>query len=206
MKCPKCDTLNPAENTFCVHCGAKLSKETVIPKGESPSQIGETGGKIDSILKKLTLKEKIVGGGAILCLISFFMPWLILSKELAKSLELSEEVVGKNMGDWAYLLPALMLAVLWFLYSSIGAASKVKIRHNSYSIIIGTIFATVGIVLYGVMSKLQSWFFETIVKPSGGAISEKDILSLGNGVWLLIIGSLMIIVGAILSQKENLRE
>jgi hypothetical protein len=202
MKCPKCGGLNPPENSFCVHCGAKLSKEPVYQGTEPAHQLGEMGGKVNLVLKKLTFKEKIVGVGAILGLISFFLPWLVLSNDLAKSLDVSEKITSRDFGDWTYLLPIFMLVILVFLYFSIGATSKVKIKYHSYFIVIGTVFATIGVM----MSRFQNGFFGNVIKPAESVVAEKELLSLGNGIWLLIIGSLAIIIGAILVQRENLKD
>ena len=199
MKCPKCGAENSASSSFCVHCGAKLSKEQASAAAQPAQQTEVAASKFNLILKKLTLKEKIIGGGAILCLISFFLPWLVLSEELAESLDMSEELTGQDLGNGALLMPILMLAVLALLYLSVGAVDKVKIKYNSYSAVIGAFFAAMAISLYA----NANWFAEIMTEST--KTKPEDFLSVDNGLWLLILGSLVIVAGSLLSQKEKLK-
>lgn len=204
MKCQKCGTANSADSDFCSNCGAKLGKEEDnSSKQEIPAKQAEKiVKKFQFVLKKLSLGEKLISAGAILALISFLMPWVVLQKSLAKNLDLSETMTGVSFGGWLYLLPISMLVILALLYFSVGASAKVKIKYSSYCLVIGAVFATVCVVFFNMFSRVEKWFFE-LMKGYGTA---EDIFSFGIGCWFLILGSLAIIVGSFLVQKENLKE
>ncbi len=203
MKCQKCGASNPADGVFCSDCGAKLAKgEERSSNQEAPAQqAGKIAKKFKSLVAKLSRGEKLVAIGAIVGFISFFLPWLSLDKNVAKNMDLQETMSGQYLGGWIWLLPILMLVSLTFLYFSIGAPAKTKIKYSAYHILIGTIFATMGIVLMALMSRVEKWFLESV-----NQYGKETIFSFGIGTWLLILGSLAIIVGAFLNQRENLKE
>ena len=204
MKCSNCGTSNPAESAFCINCGAKLGGKEGSSRQETPAKQAEIIGKRFNILiKKLTLGEKLVGIGAILGLISFFLTWMTVHKDIANTFSISEKMTGKDFGSWVYLLPILMIVSLVLLYFSVGAVTKTKIKYSSYYTVIGTFFATTGIVLFSVMAKVKSWLLE-VMKGYSGEL-EEELFSFGIGWWLLVLGSLVIIVGAFLIERENLR-
>lgn len=127
MKCPKCGGSNEAAAAFCVSCGAKLGKEKSL--GENPAKQAEMiGKKFSLVIKKLTLGEKLIGIGAILGLISFFLTWLSVNENIATTFSIPEKMRGKDFSGWLYLLPILMLVSLVLLYFLVGATEKLKLN------------------------------------------------------------------------------
>jgi hypothetical protein len=224
MKCHKCGVSNEADVTFCSECGAKLAKEEhrefIAPArqaekigkemgreaekigkevGKKAEEIGkQVGARAGILLGRLTRGEKVVGAGALAALISFFVPWFSLAGYLAENLNIPEKISGLVFGGWAWLLPALTLASLALLYFSIGASAKTKAKRSSYYLLVGAVFATTAIVAKVVVGQIERWVSEATIigKP----------LTVEFGWWLLVLGSLTIIVGAFLVQRENLKE
>lgn len=163
-----------------------------ITKGSAPAeQMEKVGKKFKSILKKLSQGEKIIAIGAILSFISFFLTWFSVNKYIARNLDISENMSGRHFSSLLYLLPILMIVILFMLYSSIGASEKTKTRRAAYPLIIGTVFATMAIVLLAALLKIQG---------------DESIFTVGFGWWVLLIGSLALIVGAFSVQRKNLKE
>lgn len=54
------------------------------------------------------------------------------------------------------------------------------------------------------MGKIKGWLLEPM-KGYGGEIEQK-LFSFGIGWWLLVLGSLAMIIGAFLVQRENLKK
>lgn len=174
-----------------------------ILKGSAPAeQMEKVGKKFKSILKKLSRGEKIVALGAILSFISFFLTWLSVNKYVAANLDLSENMSGRHFGALIYLLPILMIIILIMLYFSIGASEKTKAKRAAYPLIIGTVFATMAVVLFVALLKIQHEFFSATGYSSGG----ESVFTIGFGWWVLLIGSLMLVVGAFSVQRKNLKE
>lgn len=203
MKCPKCGGSVDADSTFCANCGAKVSKdeERVVHSAAPAQQAQQIGKKFQGLLKNLSLGEKIMGAGAIASLIGFFLPWLVINKDVAKSLKLEEKSTATDLGNWAYLLVVLAVGSLALLYFSGGAGFKTKIKYTLYHAVVGTLFAAVCVTLYCAISRFEKWMGETA--GTLGAAKE-TIFSFGSGLWLVVIGGLALIVGAFLVQKENL--
>jgi hypothetical protein len=172
--------------------------------GTVPAQQAEKLAKnFGFLVKRLSRGEKAVGLGAILCLISFFLPWLIFSASAVKYMDLPKSLTGTSVGGWAYLLLVLMIVSLGLWYFSIGAATHAKIKHSSYQILMGTVFLTTAIVMRGLISRVWGWFLEST--SQFGSEMTKNLFSFSWGWWLLALGALLIIIGALLVQKENLK-
>jgi hypothetical protein len=199
MKCPKCGTNNESGSTFCAHCGGSLSKGSEATPAQQATQMSQ---KFQSIIKDLLLGEKILAVGIILNLISFFLPWASFHKLLAQSWNISPNMTGLKIGGWAYLMPLAMLVCLGMLYFSLGAKPKSKVQRSTWQALIGAVFFTVGVVLCILFSKAQAIFPNTVA--AAGGQSEK-VLSVGFGLWVLMLGSLAMLVGAMWAQKENLK-
>lgn len=209
MKCPKCNTSNPGDSAFCTSCGAKLNKEE---KFEVPAvQAQKIVKRFKGLLKQLSLAEKIIAVGALVGLVSFFLPWISNPKDVAKGMELPEIMTGRYLGFWAYLVPLLMLVSLALLYFSVGASSKTKIKFTFYQVLIGSVFATAGIVLNSVISQVKNWYSKQLGASAGIYAEEiskelEKVFQIEIGVWLLILGCMAMVIGAFLALKENLKD
>lgn len=244
MQCPKCGSSVEQGSAFCTNCGAKLVSEVKresppSPRQEAPvrqearttkevsakevSALKEASTKqaqkvvknIKSLIKTLSLGEKIIAIGAILGFISFFLPWVSNPEKT------SESLIGKDFGIFFWLLPFLMLLSLGLLYFSRGASARTKLKFSFYQVVIGTMFATGGIVLMSAISRTKNWFLKPLTEVFeslssymgyyGGSASEEmskefeKLFQFEFGIWILIFASLAILIGALLVQRENLK-
>jgi hypothetical protein len=202
MKCQKCGASSSGDSAFCSECGAKLSKEVHSEKEEAPAEQAEQVVKrFKSIVGKFGFGEKLVGAGAIVGLISFFLPWISFDKYVARDLNLPQSMSGAGIGGWMYLLPILMAGILVLLYFSMGSPAKTKIKRASYYLVIGTVFETASITALILTAQISHW-----LSQSGAPISISDMLTFAFGWWLVVLANLAIIAGAFLIQKAYLKE
>lgn len=201
MKCSKCGLGDESGSAYCAKCGAPLVKG--VGDSTPAQQAAQISSKFKGILKMMTLGEKILGAGIILNIISFFLPWISFNENLAKAQKISETLNGAKISGWAYLLPLAMLVCLVILYFSVGADTKSKIRKSTYQAIAGAVFLAVVVIGYAVMSRLDNFLSGLLQLVSG---DKTELLGIGSGMYILFLGSLMMICGALLIQKENLKK
>lgn len=82
MTCPSCGRDNAAAVSFCTFCGSALPATAAAPIQTSlppaHSAAANAGKMATSFLASLTLTEKIVGAGALIAIIGFFLPFIAI--------------------------------------------------------------------------------------------------------------------------------
>ncbi|HEX4309458.1 MAG TPA: zinc ribbon domain-containing protein [Acidobacteriaceae bacterium] len=88
MYCPACGKENAASVSFCTFCGFPLASAVpagapatavLIPSAPAgPSAAANAGKMATSFLASLSLAEKIIGGGAVIAVIGFFLPFIAI--------------------------------------------------------------------------------------------------------------------------------
>jgi hypothetical protein len=85
MFCPACGKENTATVAFCTYCGVPLQQQaaaTAAPIQASTSTAAAKAANAQkmatSFLAALTLPEKIIGAGAVVALIGFFLPFIAI--------------------------------------------------------------------------------------------------------------------------------
>ena len=178
----------------------KSEKKDTVP-AEQAAQAVERAKKVwGGFLKS----EKIIVIGALVLLIGFFLPW-IGGEEIELMRKMNMPTSGFAIADynnWLFSIPLLMLISLGLVYFTQGASNIAKILIARWQIIIGTIFSTIGII--GIIS-LQSII--NAVEGGFGIFGIDDIgIEIGIGWWLLTLGAIAILVGALMTQEKLLKK
>jgi hypothetical protein len=209
--CDKCGSSNTEQARFCGKCGNPLQTNgsDTLTKEQTPAEQAakviknaKVGTEIlktrtKKIWGNFTIGEKILAIGAIVVLVSFFMPWLSATGQTINGLAAAKK-------EWfVYFIPVSAIVSLALLYFSQGAQRKNKVLIARWQIVIGTfwgsitVFAIVAInnilsAIQQIMGGIGSMFGTT---PSFAA-------NIGIGLYLFAVGALAIIVGAFRLQKE----
>jgi hypothetical protein len=136
----------------------------------------------------------------------FFLPWIggegiELMRKMNMPISISEFAIA-DYNNWLFSIPLLMLISLGLVYFTQGASNIAKILIARWQIIIGTIFSTIGII--GIIS-LQSII--NAVEDGFGIFGIDDIgIEIGIGWWLLTLGAIAILVGALMTQEKLLKK
>ncbi len=137
--------------------------------------------------------------GALVGIVSFFLPWI--SFEAIEIINISGMRIARGYDNlmlegfsWLYLYPILMLLSLGIIYFTQGASKIGKTLMARWQILIGSVFAFIGVI--GVVN--ASIMFRAI----GGFGVD---ISIGIGWWLLTLGFIAILVGAFKLQKDLLK-
>ena len=167
--------------------------EKVVPAEQAARAAKQFKGVWGGLLRE----EKIMAIGALVSFIAFFLPWI--SVEFRDVDSISGVGAGRATG-WAYLHPLLMLVSLGLVYFTQGASKAVKILMARWQIIIGTMFATIGLI--GIVG------FQSIIEALEGVWRFRgDIgIDIGIGWWLLTLGTIAILVGALMTQEKLVKK
>lgn len=213
MQCQKCNQENELNSKFCVYCGFKFGGEIEKAQTITPAkQTGQVVKKANQAINKMkimwlgfSLPEKIITVGALLLLISFFLPWLNgsavnnINDFTGSKGDGFSGVDGVKISSLYYLYliaPAVSLVLMYFTQ---GASNTKKILVARWQIVIGAIFSNIAIG--GIF--IMYYLIEQINKISGAFKTEIDI---GIGWWIFVIGALSLLVGAFKLQKKLVSE
>jgi len=211
--CANCGTVNTEVARFCDKCGRSLQASSLgsstekTPASQAAAAIEKTKLRAEELKKQtkhiwsgLTLNEKIIAIGALVAFIAFFLPW---------GSSAGQHLSGTKVGSlsWVvYLAPLSMLVSLVLLYFTQGASGTRKALMARWQIIIGTVWASVGLIMVaviraiaGLVTRMLGGFGSLYGSSSYGA-------AVGIGLYLLFLGSLAIVVGAFRVQSESLAE
>lgn len=189
----------------------KSEKKDTVP-AEQAAQAVERAKKVwGGFLKS----EKIIVIGALVLLIGFFLPW-IGGEEIELMRKMNMPTSGFAIADynnWLFSIPLLMLISLGLVYFTQGASNIAKILIARWQIIIGTIFSTIGIIgiisLQSIINAVESIIINAV---GGGLFRQGDIgiddigIEIGIGWWLLTLGAIAILVGALMTQEKLLKK
>jgi hypothetical protein len=84
MFCPACGKENTATVAFCTYCGVPLQQAAAsaapiqASASTGPSAAANAQKMATSFLAALTLPEKIIGAGAVVAIIGFFLPFIAI--------------------------------------------------------------------------------------------------------------------------------
>jgi len=203
MFCTSCGKENPANTAFCASCGASLQSVSAIavPASAVPATppaaqaaMANAGKMASSFVASLSTAEKIIGAGAVVALIGFFLPFIAIPGlgELAAmtipdptggspqipSSSLSLLGLSKFAGAvWFILLAALASAGLLWLGRS--AAHSRKLLLSGIQIMIGSMIGP---------GTLLALLFASTVRSVAGF-----------GFWIVSLGFCAIVAGGLMT-------
>ncbi len=195
MYCPKCGKQNKDDAQFCVYCGAELISNTggKIDKEAAKEMVKEiVKDSINNIINKKTpkkiknswdnfyLSEKAIVIGAIVVFVSFFLPWST-SKYISGIIN---GISVAEMSKWVYIIPFLAIVSLVLVFLKHQTNNVSKFLGARWQIVIGTFFVTI----------------ETL-----GIMLNGEFGDTGIGLWLMLLGSLAILIGGLKLQSKLLK-
>ena len=198
--------MNVEQAHFCGKCGTSLEGGHRLFKDAADSQ----GFNATATLEKATAKtkhlwlhfmlgEKIMAVGAIVVLISFFMPWMSVGLQSANGIS-----VGQSFW-YIYLIPLSAVFSIILLPLSQEAGWQKKVLLSRWQIVIGAVWATVSLLAIVSINKIMS-AIQAMTSGFGGMFGAPQTPSagVGFGLYLIALGSLALIIGAFILQKEAL--
>jgi hypothetical protein len=145
--------------------------------------------------------EKIIAVGALVGLVAFFLPWVSVGRESISGLK------AGSQSTYAYLLPLLMVVSLALLYFTQGASESGKTLAARWQIVIGSFGATIGLIMISFISAITSLLGNLMGGGFGALLGwSSSGASVGIGVYLFVLGTLAIVVGAFKLQRLLLSE
>ena len=228
-KCKKCGKLNEDESKFCDDCGASFSgdsqlteninenneSDNITPAEQAAVMINKTKEKTKQttkvakkIWKKLLFSEQIIVFGALLGIVSFFLPWITVVLDMEKTLGSGFEIAK----EWRFLFlyPIAMLTSLALIYFSQGASVILKIKLARWQILLGTFWLTMGVaclIVISSMTEAVNDFMEGFLGSFGSYnnyYNDFFTVSYSVGMWMFLLSALLIIVGAFKLQSTLL--
>lgn len=180
--CTKCGAPNDGEVKFCTACDERLEASTARPSAATPFATALTG---------LATGEKVIICGAAVAALSFFPPWasgrspLTGRSESITGVELASQATG-----WAVteLLTAVVVAALVFL--SRQGSQRVRIQVAGWQILLGTIFAFLGLAGLFVGDQLT------------GVLGSRGAPGPSVGWWGFSLGYVTVIVDSFVTLNE----
>lgn len=195
--CTNCGTSNSEYAKFCTKCGNEFgtheSSNSGVGERTPAAQVAEMTEKAKDnankamektkqVLTGLSKNEKIIGGGALVALVSFILPWISGPGKTVNGFRAVAD-------DWyMYYLPFSVLASLVLLYATQGAPEISKTLATRWQIVIGASCGAVGVWL--------TFFINALVAFR---------LSAEFGVYLFVAGAVAISVGGFRLQTELLK-
>lgn len=192
--CSQCGSSNSENSKFCAKCGIEFdthdSSNSGVGERPPAAQVAELTEKtkieVNKVLDRtkhvwagLSMSEKIIGGGALVALISLILPWFSGSGESLNGL-------GVVADDWyMFYLPFSVIASLVILYATQGAGEIAKALATRWQIVIGASCGAVGAWLI--------FFSNAFVAVNAGF-----------GLYLFVTGAVTIAVGGFRLQTELL--
>jgi hypothetical protein len=200
MFCTACGKENATTVSFCTFCGAPLHAAASAgqavaapPISAGPSAAANAGRMATSFLATLSLPEKIIGAGAVVALIGFFLPFIAIPglSDLAAmampdptggsgvpSSSLSLMGLGKFAGAvYFILLGALASAALLYLGRSANYARKMLL--SGIQVMIGSMVGP---------GTLLALLFASTVRSVAGV-----------GFWIVSLGYCCIVAGGLMT-------
>ncbi len=196
--CDKCGAANVEDARFCHKCGGSLRPDgsEASAKERSPADhAAELKEKTKHIWKGFAANEKVIFIGAVVMLVSFVLPWVSAN---------GQSVNGFSAGGnawYVYLLPLSAILSCVLLYFSQGATKTKKILVARWQIVIGTVWASIALVAAFTISSI----INAIQGAMGGLFGSSASAGTGIGLYLLVAGSVAIVVGAFRLQRELLQ-
>lgn len=168
--CQKCGVQNSDTAQFCIQCGTPMGAATpTYPKG------GVSTSTIGQLISSLETGSKIIGGGALLAFLGFFLPIYIWGGSSQN---------GVNIGGLAWLQPLFALVLLGLVYIAHENDLRTKLLSAAIEVALGMVYA-------------PNLF--TIFK--GGPATS----SLGVGYYFLALGFTAVVVGVFVNLNELTR-
>jgi len=175
MKCPQCGAEAQKGDKFCLQCGASLTQKAESdnsglkhsPAAQNHNQSAplpaEQAEKFfqnaHQAVKHLTNEELVMGGGALLSLIGFFLPWYGGIAETRNAWSIAA------YSNRLYFILLFAIASLLTLYFSQGTKHSTKVFLTTLQAVAGMYILAMGLTSANSTSLLGVWL--TVI---GGAL------------------------------------
>lgn len=200
MFCTACGKENAATVSFCTFCGAPL--HATAPAGPAvaapaissgPSAAANAGKMATSFLAALSLPEKIIGAGAVVALIGFFLPFIAIPG--------LGELAAMSMPDptGAGQIPS----------SSLSLLGLTKFAGAVYFILLGALASAGLVYLARTAGYARKMLLSGIQVMIGSMIGPGTLLALlfastvrsvaGVGFWIVSLGYCCIVAGGLMT-------
>ncbi|MBI5877331.1 MAG: FHA domain-containing protein [Chloroflexi bacterium] len=150
-------------------------------------------------LSSMRSERRLSGGGALLALLCFFMPWLSVSCS-GSSLAYSGYALASNSSlgnSWTWLLwlaPPAALAVLWLLYRTLAGDTPDDHRLATQQLAAGLAGMAPTVMLFIALEQARR-------DPRNLAVGL--LINLEPGYWLTLLGFIGVVVGAALDRQRH---
>ncbi len=213
--CKNCGASNLEQARFCAECGGALNID-ISPndniKERTPAQqateaaekarikAGIFAAKTKHIWSNLTRGEKIMVVGAFVAFIAFFLPWISVSGKYVNGPKIGSETW------YVYLLPLSMLVSVALIYFTQGATTNCKVLIASWQIVIGALWSSISLLLVIAVRTIINAMQEVMGGFGAFLGAGSPSANTGVGIYLVIAGSIAIVVGAFKLQSGLLRD
>jgi hypothetical protein len=200
MFCPACGEENVTTVSFCTFCGAPLA--SAVPAGSAvpipsapagPSAAANAGKMATSFLSSLSLAEKIIGGGAVVALIGFFLPFI--------------DIPG--LGDLAAMAMPDPTGGNPMPSSSLSLLGLTKFAGAVYFILLGALASAGLLYLSRTAAYARKMLLSAIQVMIGSMVGPLFLLALlfasnvrsvaGVGFWIVSLGFCCIVAGGLMT-------
>jgi hypothetical protein len=199
MFCPACGKENAATVAFCTYCGVPL-QQAAAPAAPiqasapaAPSAAANAGKMATSFLAALTLPEKIIGAGAVVALIGFFLPFIAIP----------------GLGDLAAMAVPDPTGGSGIPSSSLSLMGLGKFAGAVYFILLGAIASGALVYLARTANYARKMLLSGIQVMIGSMVGPGTLLALlfastvrsvaGVGFWVVSLGYCAIVAGGLMT-------
>jgi zinc-ribbon domain len=199
MFCPACGKDNVATVAFCTSCGTSLSPAaapSAVPVHAAPtgpSAAANAGKMATSFLAALTLPEKIIGAGAVVALIGFFLPFIAIP----------------GLGDLAAMAMPDPTGGSGIPSSSLSLMGLGKFAGAVYFVLLGALASAALVYLGRAANYARKMLLSGIQVMIGSMIGPATLLALlfastvrsvaGVGFWIVSLGYCAIVAGGLMT-------
>jgi zinc-ribbon domain len=203
MFCPACGKENVATVSFCTFCGAPLA--SAVPAGPAatvaaipsppagPSAAANASKMATSFLASLPLAEKIIGAGAVVALIGFFLPFVAIP----------------GLGDLAAMTMPDPTGGSGIPSSSLSLLGLTKFAGAVYFILLGALASAGLLYLSRTAAYARKMLLSGIQVMIGSMVGPGTLLALlfastvrsvaGIGFWIVSLGYCCIVAGGLMT-------
>jgi zinc-ribbon domain len=200
MFCPACGKENAATVAFCTYCGVPLHQTAATPavpiqasSSAGPSAALNAQKMATSFLAALTLPEKIIGAGAVVAFIGFFLPFIAIP----------------GLGDLAAMAMPDPTGGNPMPSSSLSLMGLGKFAGAVYFILLGAIASAGLVYLARTANYARKMLFSGIQVMIGSMVGPGTLLALvfassvrsvaSIGFWVVSLGYCAIVAGGLMT-------
>jgi len=200
MFCPACGKENTATVAFCTYCGVPLQQVAAAPTAPiqasgptAPSAAANAQKMATSFLAALTLPEKIIGAGAVVALIGFFLPFIAIP----------------GLGDLAAMAMPDPTGGSGIPSSSLSLLGLTKFAGAVYFILLGALASAALVYLARAANYARKMLLSGIQVMLGSMVGPGTLLALvfassvrsvaSIGFWVVSLGYCAIVAGGLMT-------